>query len=203
MPLLCRSGAATREKDCPRYGATGSAASMGGGLSLPRRPDLDPVPAVSAPVLRQPSGGAPLPVDDREVTLLAEVDREGEVVLERDHPQVASDVLRVARQEGRPEPGDAGDGRQRSRRAWVAVCGAHFQHGVPMGCMCWSLRLPSQAVWPPRGSTLRRRAPRIKLLSISRRPTCRSIEVQRVSAGLSGAPPERCASGGWARGANE
>ena len=152
MPLLCHSGAATREKDCPRYGVTGPAASMGGGLSLPRRPDLEPVPAVSAPVLRQPLGGVLLPLDDRELTQLAEVDREGEVVLEPDPPPDGVNALRVARQDVAYGPSDAGDGRQRSRRAWAAVCGAHVPQGVPMGSMYRSLRSPSEAVWPPSGT---------------------------------------------------
>ena len=69
----------------------------GGGLSLPRRPDREPVSADSAPVLRQRSGGVSLPLDERELTRHVRLDREGGVVLARDHPQAGSDTLRVVR----------------------------------------------------------------------------------------------------------
>ena len=70
---------------------------------MPRRPDLEPVPAVKSPAPWQPLGGVLLPLDDREMTQHVRIDREGEVVLERDPPQDANDVLRVARQERRDD----------------------------------------------------------------------------------------------------
>jgi len=44
------------------------------------------------------------------------------------------------------------------------------------------------------GGTLRGRGPCLRLVGISRRPTCWSIRGPRVSVGLSGAQPEHCAA---------
>jgi len=119
----------------------------------------------------------------------------------------------------------------------MVECGGRFGRGTcqaerrsscdraapaPCRARCRSLRLPSQAVWPPPRSrvgrsatialcgrqryrpppgrksrtagTLRCCGPCLRLVGVSRRPTSRSIGKQRASVGLSGVQPERYAA---------